>query len=250
MIITKVTMTGADDTIRHSELFKTSEIFPFVEWGILVGAEYYGRSRFPSKSWLETLAKKAEIDSKAKFSCHLCGRFVNNILMGGDVFQHLPMEDWAALFSRVQINTHGVMHQFAPIALENLMRQHENLQFIFQYDEANPLLMQYILPKGGSALFDASHGAGVLPAKWPQAIPGVKCGYAGGLGPENIAAELEKINQVVPEDTEIWIDMETKLFTTEIRSGNPVTKFDIKKVTEVLQIVEKSGYLKNSFQQT
>jgi phosphoribosylanthranilate isomerase len=36
------------------------------------------------------------------------------------------------------------------------------------------------------------------------------CGYAGGLSPENVVAQLEKI-AVVSGDVPIWIDAETNL---------------------------------------
>ena len=41
--------------------------------------------------------------------------------------------------------------------------------------------------------------------------PTVLQGYVGGISMENVLNELDKINQVVPEDREIFIDAEGKL---------------------------------------
>ena len=54
-------------------------------------------------------------------------------------------------------------------------------------------------------------------------------GYAGGLGPSNLAAELERINKAA-SDQAIWIDMET-----HIRSNADLT-FDLNKAVKCLEL--------------
>lgn len=56
------------------------------------------------------------------------------------------------------------------------------------------------------SLFDTSSGFGILPEKWPELLPELYCGYAGGLGPDNLQEQLEKIESVIG-DNEIWVDM-------------------------------------------
>jgi len=84
-----------------------------------------------------------------------------------------------------------------------------------------------------SPLFDSSGGRGVL-SEWPK-IPNhnfgpLWCGYAGGLGPNNIVDELFKIEEAVG-DAEIWIDMESK-----IRNSNNELDFDL--CEKVLKAIE------------
>ena len=81
-----------------------------------------------------------------------------------------------------------------------------------------------------STLFDLSHGAGVLPEQWPKPLPGIRCGYAGGLSPDNIKEQLTLISAAVG-DTPIWIDMET-----HVRSNND-RLFDLGKVEQVLKVL-------------
>ena len=45
-------MTGADDSVDPKELFRISEKYPFVEWGILFSKSATGRYRYPSKEWI------------------------------------------------------------------------------------------------------------------------------------------------------------------------------------------------------
>ena len=81
-------------------------------------------------------------------------------------------------------------------------------------------------------LFDLSGGAGILPESWPKA-KGEYCGYAGGLSPENLEEQLEKIKCVVDEDQKIWIDVET-----HVRSSDD-KQFDLDKVRKFLEISKR-----------
>lgn len=77
-----------------------------------------------------------------------------------------------------------------------------------------------------AALFDLSHGAGLLPAEWPSGFPGRYCGYAGGLSPVNVAAQLDRVAEVAGGP--FWVDAETHL-----RSGDDQV-FDLARVESFL----------------
>ncbi len=47
MKIDKVTLTGADDSVRPAELVEISQQYPLVEWGILFSKSQQGTARFP-----------------------------------------------------------------------------------------------------------------------------------------------------------------------------------------------------------
>jgi len=79
-------------------------------------------------------------------------------------------------------------------------------------------------------LYDLSGGAGMLPDKWIKPI-GDYCGYAGGLSPDNLKDNLNKLSNIVG-DVPIWIDAETHL-----RSHNDKV-FDIDKVIRFLEIAK------------
>lgn len=234
MKLTTVTITGADDSINPNDILDLSKDFPFVEWGILLSRNSIGTRRFPSRDWMQHLRHR---DSNAKFSGHLCGAYVKEILMGNINFISELKIIWL-LFNRIQINTHGIKHDYDRLKLIDCLTRYPQKEFIFQYDDINKEILSNVALDSEiscSALFDLSHGAGVLPDKWPDPIKNIKCGYAGGLSPENVGDQIRLISDKV-DDLEVWIDMET-----HIRSDNDKL-FDLKKVEEVLMICEDYIY--------
>lgn len=232
-MIKTVTITGADDSIKPEELFEISKKYPFVEWAILVSRSSNGQRRFPSFKWIERLA---ELNNESiianngslKFSCHLCGAYVRELLTGNIDFIEEELDSFFNIFSRVQINTHAEKHIISNDFAEQLA-QYPGLEFIFQYDGVNHEMIDVATNErlNMSVLFDLSHGTGVLPEEWPELIEGLKCGYAGGIGPENISDQITVINKKVG-DVNTWIDMETK-----VRS-NQDKLFDMAKVENCL----------------
>lgn len=232
-MIKTVTITGADDSIDEIRLVDLQNEFPFVEWGILVSRKQYGNFRFPSIDWIDDLVDQHE---HLRLSMHLCGAFVREFLQGNFRFQNEVKRLFDAV-SRIQINTHGEPHQTVPKSIIDFMCSHPTKEFIFQYDNANTNFIHEVLAEttNGSVLFDLSHGTGLLPNQWPKPIAGIKCGYAGGLSPDNLAEQIRSIENLVA-DTPIWIDMET-----HVRS-NMDSQFDLNKVRKCLEI--SAGFLK------
>ena len=236
MKITKVTLTGADDSIKDpTQLVQLSEQFPFVEWGILLSRNNKGSARFPSEQWLSDLSFWRHHRSwpRINFSGHLCGAYVRALLMGSDAWSY---EDgirymWR-FFRRLQINTHGMDHDYDMKGLVSVINKYPEIEFIFQYDNRNTEILAGVVAAGCknvSTLFDLSGGAGLLPNEWPLPLHNVKCGYAGGLSPANVGAQIATIAEKVG-DREIWIDMET-----HVRSNNDQL-FDLEKCKQVLTI--------------
>lgn len=234
-----VTITGADNSIRLDELFKLSDKFPFVEWGILVSRSSQGTPRFPSFLWMLELSDMNEaraLDGKEpiKLSCHLCGAYVRELLGGDDKFIKTELETIWDMFNRVQINTHGEPHNTGFLFSDGLnLNDGDKKEWIFQFDNVNSEIMEEAIHDGvnAAALFDLSHGAGVLPEDWPKPIHNIHCGYAGGLSPENLKNQIKIIEGVVGK-TPIWIDMET-----HVRSNGDL-QFDLEKVEKCLLIAE------------
>lgn len=231
-ILRKVTITGADDSIDPISLFQIAERYPFVEWGILLSKSSEGNPRFPSTRWLRELVElqSAGTDNKISLSGHICGRWVRDICSGGFEFYN-NMRDIILSFQRFQLNFHSYLHRIH--STERFVESLRSInirgqQIIFQFDNVNNSLLDSAKDNGVDAvpLFDLSGGAGVLPKEWKQPV-GDYCGYAGGLSPDNLEAQLtliaDKLNGVT-----IWIDAETRL-----RSNND-RQFDLKKVNEFL----------------
>jgi phosphoribosylanthranilate isomerase len=115
--------------------------------------------------------------------------------------------------------THGLL---------KVLGAHPSKRFIFQWDGVNAGLPLAAHAYGlkAEALFDTSGGAGRRPAQWPGPAEQFPCGYAGGLGPENVAGQVAKITAVCQKP--FWIDMERRVRTADD------SRLDMAKVRAVL----------------
>jgi hypothetical protein len=221
MNLDRVTVTGADDSIKPEDLVPLTEKYPFVEWGILFSGSRQGGPRYPSDGWISKLMHPAMQNRLPNLCAHLCGKWVRDLVLDGKATWWEKYRGYAEIFKRVQLNFHGQFHK----AGKGFSGRLKNLEhdFILQHDGVNDatiLALGADLPV--SPLFDRSGGAGVLPASWPKPIWKYQ-GYAGGLSPENIEDELHRILDAAGE-SRIWIDVETR-----VRSEDD-GRFDLGKV--------------------
>jgi hypothetical protein len=238
----RVTITGADDSIDPKDLIALAHAHHYVEWGILVSAKHSGSPRFPTNNWVWALAEanaQQYIGQRLKLALHVCGRWTRQLLNG----QNDLLREWAPahlvggpghIFQRMQLNFHRELQTPAVDAAASFFTQRfQGQQIIVQMDgTANEQILPELKLRGVNAvpLFDLSGGDGIVPQEWPLPIYGVGYhGYAGGLGPENLERELERIGQA-SEAARIWVDMETK-----VRS-NGDKQFDLDKVRRCLEI--------------
>lgn len=229
-----VTLTGADDTVSPAKLAALSTKYPFVEWAILFSQSKSGVARYPSLQWVEDLMKLANDGHILNLSAHLCGKWVDDAIKGEITF--FRDVDYKVHFQRVQLNM-GKDRLKLAINCKPLLaaiadvRQEVIFGGNYQYINSN---FDHFPAHRICPMYDASGGRGVLTRNWPA--PAVTstgeeifCGYAGGLGPDNIADELKNIAAVVG-DRQIWVDMETK-----VRTKGQGDIFDLEKCEQVLQ---------------
>jgi len=242
MNLKRVTITGADDSVKQDDLLELTKRYPFVEWGILLSKNAEGGyARFPTREWINNLVTGYEhLKYKPQLCGHLCGRWVRDVCAGLWTFVD-DRPDFCNYFGRFQLNFHAYRHKIEPDRFLMGIKEAwgENApQLIFQSDGVNEDLLIDAREAGVDAvsLFDLSGGAGILPEEWPKPTYRGFAGYAGGLSPENLQEQLEKIDEICG-DNPIWIDVETGVRTKEI--------FDLGKVTEFLEVanpwVEKSN---------
>ncbi|QDV49590.1 hypothetical protein [Gimesia fumaroli] len=229
-----VTITGADDRTNVQDLIELSKEFPFVEWGILIGTST--GQRFPSYNWIHELAEaKVESGLNINLSLHLCGGHLREVTSGRS-YLHDHLGNSMFVFQRVQLNFHG--EKQGPDCSEKILNAFCKIErncfgwdptIIFQLDGVNYWLYEAAERRFAvCGLFDRSHGAGVVPNEWPKARTDIQTGWAGGLGPDNLAEELPKIDSQALSAMNYWIDMETQVRTDEV--------LDLEKVSQCLKI--------------
>lgn len=225
--LNRVTITGADDSTDIDLMVAVSKARPWVEWGILLSESSMGKKpRFPSKEWLARLcAAKAE-NPGMRLSAHVCGAWARQFAKDGGIdfkfdlgfmlssagaktsaIQH---DIFVATFGRVQINVRSERAETDVDAVARAIRDLHPTQVIFQSNDANDWLLEALDGRSLNVvgLADKSGGKGVLPGEWPE-DGGPGWGYAGGLTPDNLREQIEKIERVSGDGA--WIDAEAGL---------------------------------------
>jgi hypothetical protein len=217
-MLTRVTITGADDKVDPQALLALSREFPFVEWGILFSVKRVGTPRYPSNGWIGELQGLAD-GNGVNLSAHLCG---------ADARRLRDSDSWVPLraFQRYQINGYE-----SPVPRIVRLAAGPRVEFILQARDMGSLALvgqdaRSIGYRSASVLFDPSGGRGIESSQWPVPPYLVRMGYAGGIKPENVVDVIrDNIGQV---DSPFWIDMESG-----VRDAND--QFDLARVRAVLE---------------
>ena len=246
-ILNRVAIAGADEAVEPEALAELSEEFPFVEWSILFDGEAKPLKRFPSENWMERLA---EISRKRKtplnLSLHLCRRAVGELILG-NLEWFYAHKDLLQSFQRIQLNVTYKRYESELPSLAKRVRRLPPMQVVVQLNgkEINQNVGETLFSQGIDTvyLFDQSGGAGKTVENWlpPVIHPGgtTLCGYAGGLNPENLRENLDKI-AIVCGGVPFWADLESG-----VRNASD-DSFNLLRVRQVLEIanawIEKYKY--------
>ncbi len=218
-------VSGVDDAVRIRDLNKLAARFPFMEVGILWYPKEAGEPRYPTRDWINRFVKTYKGQHAA---IHLCGSSLGDFANGDADTVKL-----ATQFKRVQLNLRfeNAGDQINPSDLVEQIKKHPNIEFVIQYGQDQKALLPLFADVPNVSVFhDVSAGAGKLAREYLPPVEGRFTGYAGGLGPHNLAGEMARIQKVAPGQT-IWVDAETN-----VRSENDV--FDISKASQFLAVAE------------
>jgi hypothetical protein len=197
-----VTLTGPDMHTDPAALAALARRHPRVEWGVLSSAERR-EARYPDDAWV---ARFTQACVGAHAAIHLCDAHVDGFIAGDAAIRAK-----AAAFARAQLN---FSQRVSPKDIAALHRSIDAYagRVILQHNPDNAALIDTLASRGADfdVLFDASGGKGVRPEAWPAPLARLRCGYAGGLGPDNVAAELPRIAAASGEH-DYWIDMASSL---------------------------------------
>jgi len=234
MKITHCTLTGVDDSTDFAVLSDMSAEFPAVEWGFLYSPS---RAGLPGRYPFEVTLQRAflHLPEHVRVALHICGHGVPNLIEGDRLVTEL-VEFIGKRAGRVQLNFNVNAGRVTTTGLSTLLGRFPQIDFITQRNASNQGIAEAMMGFGNhSVLFDASGGNGQSPEVWLPPLKDVRCGYAGGLGPDNLICELERI-AAVAGDNHVWIDMEGKLRTQDTEGTD---WFDLRKARQCLEIVSK-----------
>lgn len=225
------TLTGVDEWTDFERMARLSRRYPFVEWGVLYSPGRQGvENRYPVISGERWTALRTSY--RCRLAMHVCGVGVSEVIGAGTYW----LEAWLSGFGRVQLNLRGDRFAAEDVAqaVRKLRAADPQRRVILQLNSVNRGLCEELNGMTGlEMLWDGSGGRGVLAKSWAQwgdpahaAVSQCTWGYAGGLGPVNVAEELPKIIKAAG-GRPFWIDMEQSLRNSEDR-------FDLDRAEEVL----------------
>jgi hypothetical protein len=235
MKLTRISISGADDGVDPVDLLKLSVEFPFVEWGILYSEKRQGTPRYPSPEWRENLIGLMLNTARGKnlhLALHLCGQAARDVFEGRPS-RWFAKKDFHAPYERVQLN--GFTPYKDDIRLDLEVLKFCPCEFIVQCADSEQLkIVDDFAVKNNlqflNALFDPSGGRGIRNDEWQHPhTKQIAVGYAGGIGPDNVADVISRILAKPTTDRleTCWIDMESRVRT-------PDDTFDLKLVREIL----------------
>jgi len=140
------------------------------------------------------------------------------------------VEKLAARTGRLQLNFNRRKRPADLHGLAHFITSNPSLQVITQIHGGNvdvqPGLFNILgfAPANHAMLFDASGGRGQIATTLEAPQFGIPCGYAGGIGPDNVLERVSAINAMAG-DLDTWIDMESSLRT----ATGATDRFDLQK---------------------
>ena len=237
MILSKVTITGADNFTDIQQIIEISKKYPFVEWGILFSKKRLNTPRYPTKYFAYSLRKLAEEQgvNNIKLSAHICGEWTREFFNGDFTFKnYFESVSYHHIFNRVQLNFNAANYPYKLDKVLDIIKNEFSF-FIFQHNRSNFKLCNEVQAENLANvdfLYDSSGGRGTSRKDWPSPINCHYTGYAGGLNTVNLEEQLSLIEQSVTNDEEIWIDVETGVRNSE-------DQLDLEKVKQFLEIASK-----------
>ncbi len=227
MKLTRVTITGADESVLVSDLFALRNDFPFVEFGILASVTREGKEpRYPGLDWLNRACT-----GSLPISAHLCGQFSRDAIDGPFLW---AIERYGMFRNVNRIQFNGANPDYAPTRerVDRYALHFPDKEFILQTKSFSPV--GFIQNRKFAWLLDNSGGRGIELETLPDPIIGSHCGYSGGIGPENIDRICQTLTSN-PNESSVWIDMESNI-RSEV---NGKSVFDLVKVRMCLEIASK-----------
>lgn len=211
--------------------------YPMAEFAIQAHPSKFS-AHMPRYVWFDTLAHASRVND-INLAMHVNSEWRTEICRGKIPYEikrmwDLKRDNGKPVIGRVQVNINGgnTPFRFYAQRVADIIRAYLDIEFIFQYTPKQRDRICALNETGAkfSLLFDASGGRGISPDAWHAPVmENHKMGYSGGLSPENVVDNLDKINMVLPLGYNTWIDAEGKL-------KNPDTKqFDTARAEQYIQ---------------
>ena len=220
-----ITCSGVNEHITDvGKLFVLAEKYPQIEFGIQVSGKKcsFDSERF---QWLREIRRYSSVNRlPINMALHINQDWVEELCQGRIVSELVDLLNMRTfnmqlLFKRIQLNFR-IGREKSPNfdELYQILSSYSisGRRFILSYNYFNAQIINELYEEGlrFDCLYDASFGEGIIPnSREAPAFADLNIlqGYAGGISPENVKGELNKIADVMPTEREFFIDAEGKL---------------------------------------
>lgn len=208
-----VTFVGVDETADGERLKEIRSHYFTVEWGLWLAGESQGRDAgFPGIEWI------CKLPSGLNLSAQLWGKSAGDFLQGDDTELMTEYGQVWSLFRRIQINSTDGIDQVDLSGFSRLIAKNADKQIILRIRDRNLEVADALVAQGiaCSTLFDESEVQEPAQKKWPKGLKRFAgCGYAGGLGPDNIYKQLTPILNAAQSAERWWVEIDASLRVKE-----------------------------------
>ena len=208
-----VTFSGVDETADLERLKEIRSHYFTVEWGLGLAVERQNpEAGFPGVDWICQLAPELNL------SAQLTGKSSRAFLMGDDTELMAKYGKVWPLFRRIQINSTDGIDQVDLPRLSQLIAKNPDKQIILRIRDRDLEVADALVAQGisCSTLFDESEVEESAQKKWPKGLKRfAACGYAGGLGPDNIYKQLTPILNAAQSAERWWVEIDSCLRTQD-----------------------------------
>lgn len=232
MFLKTIVCSGVNEKNDVDDAIRFLKEHSCIEFGVQCSPRKAGYQT-PRFEWLQELtAKLAEKQIKGRIALHLNEGFATSFCEGMVPPEIIELLNNDNIIGRLQLNFKIGRETFngktTPdfTKLQNAVSSVPTHRIILSASRPNLPFIQMAHHHGMpfDVLFDDSFGEGKLPdTQRPPLFEDVFQGYAGGLSPENIVQELDKISKVAK--TNIFIDAEGKLKDNNSFSFERATQF-------------------------
>lgn len=224
MNLVYVTCSGTNEFTNIQEMCELMQAFPLGEIAVQV-SEKQSPAGSPRLDWVYELTAYLQTNNiSINAALHVNRTWVEQLCRGivvPELQDLLNLQDCndLPLFKRIQLNFKIGRDDVREdcddtlIAVQHLIKR----RFILSYNPSNERIIRQLYLKGirFDCLYDSSFGAGIAPdSRQAPVFADIVQGYAGGITPDNVTAELDKIAAAVehaPTQGFVYIDAQKGL---------------------------------------
>lgn len=237
-----ITCSDPRETVAVETILRLLRTSPIIEIAVQAHPSKMSAG-MPRNQWFNRLLKESLYMTTApNLAVHVNMEWCDNLcrgIIGTEIknWMSLTRVDGKPVIHRWQINISGSKTKYFDTAeVAKLLNAFPNNEFIFQCGNSERDRLMSLDATGAkfSVLYDTSSGTGTLAKSWRQPMfESHPQGYSGGLSPENVVENLDKISRVANDRTDVWIDAEGNL-------KNPDTKkFDVNRALQYVNAALK-----------